>query len=86
MKTKPKVDIYTTQYSKIGAGQEFLVDYFDDTRNTVWLKKEGEKELPAGDTFVSLECFINFFDQLTQKATKKETNITKGTDKEGEGA
>ena len=60
MKTKAKIDIYTSQESKISKDEVWLIDYFNDNKGLVWLKKEGQ-ELPAGDTYVTLACFNAFF-------------------------
>ncbi len=63
MKVTSNVEIYTTQNSKIIPDETWVVDYFDDNKDIVWLKKEGD-EKPAGNTYISLGCYRAFFSEV----------------------
>lgn len=60
MKVKAIVDIYMGEDYKISKGMELNVEYVDDKKSLVWLNQE-EKEMPAGDFFVSILTFSTFF-------------------------
>ena len=79
MTIKALVEIHTTQNSKIKAEELWEVDYFDDNRGLVWIKKD--KEYPAGDTYVSLDCFNRFFEDQVEKDYEEVEEIPqmKGT-------